>query len=133
MKIETKYDIDDKVWILDRNWTRLKRPCTFCQGSGVITGVDKTIIGCPQCSGIGYSYRKVGELRWMVLPQIIILGIKSEGRMSAKQPHIITSYQVMDIADRISYAQPVEEGNVFRTKKEAQKEADRRNKIGWRG
>ena len=63
MKIETKFNIGDKVEykIGVRNGRELV-PCTFCDGSGKISGYDNSVSFCPVCNGRGkvpaLSYRE---------------------------------------------------------------------------
>ncbi len=49
MRIETHLNLGDKLWVAEHHRAEHSRPCSFCGGTGKITGADRVIIDCPLC------------------------------------------------------------------------------------
>ena len=54
MIIDTKYDVGDKVKYNRRTYKTQTYKCSFCDGTGEITGMDGTVRECPNCEGNTY-------------------------------------------------------------------------------
>lgn len=54
MTIEVRYEIGEKIKYMTTitNYSEMVA-CTFCDGSGRISGYDNTVTECPKCLGTG--------------------------------------------------------------------------------
>ncbi len=57
MKIETKFNVGDDVYVCKNNGTHGKEPCKICEGTGVISIKDETFC-CPKCHGNKFTNTK---------------------------------------------------------------------------
>lgn len=57
MKIETKFNIGDVVYVCKNNSTYEKEQCNICEGKGVITLKGK-LFCCPGCHGDKFTHTK---------------------------------------------------------------------------
>lgn len=57
MKIETKFNIGDVVYVCKNNSTYEKEQCKICDGVGVVTLKDKSFC-CPECTGNKFTHTK---------------------------------------------------------------------------
>lgn len=48
MTINTKYDVGQQVWVIDKEWRTI--PCDVCDGAGYVT-IKGYLLGCPMCRG----------------------------------------------------------------------------------
>jgi len=49
MKLNTKYNFKDKVWLIKKKENTIIMYCSFCGGTGIITGVDDSQDGVVWC------------------------------------------------------------------------------------
>ena len=57
MKIETKFNVGDVVYVCKNNGTHGKEPCKICEGTGVISIKDETFC-CTKCHGNKFTNTK---------------------------------------------------------------------------
>lgn len=57
MKIKTKFNVGDEVYVCKNNSTYEKEPCKICEGIGVISIKDETFC-CPRCHGDKFTHTK---------------------------------------------------------------------------
>ncbi|MCK9544590.1 MAG: hypothetical protein M0R03_21425 [Novosphingobium sp.] len=127
MKIETKFNLDDIVYSLTKSKNRIKKTCVLCKGSGEVT-IENTnrIISCPDCYGHGYHVEDAGEM-W-------IIHSKSGGKIGKVEVELYSEeyerenkVKYMIDSTGVGSGTVWYEENIFKTKKEAQKECDKRN------
>lgn len=128
MKIETKFDIGDKIIeILSTTFTK-RESCPVCNGTGNIFIKNYGEQCCPKCYGKGYE-QIYGQEAWRIADAddnygefysrpIGRIEIKIEGKRS---PNIEVYYMRKNTGNKVN------ENNCFQTKEEAQKECDKRN------
>lgn len=81
MKVETKFNVNDRVFCIDNERQTIKKPCNICNGCGTVTLKDKKY-KCPECSGNGYGeYQDVYVVHEAVINRIRI-GIKEKVTVS---------------------------------------------------
>lgn len=54
MQIETKFNVNQKVFCIDKERRIIKKPCNICNGRGTIKLKGKNY-KCPECHGNGYG------------------------------------------------------------------------------
>lgn len=57
MKIETKFNVGDEVYVCRNNSTYEKEPCKICEGTGFISIKSETFC-CPKCHGDKFTCTK---------------------------------------------------------------------------
>lgn len=57
MKIETKFNVGDIVYVCKNNSTYEEEPCKICEGTGNVTLKGKSFC-CPECKGNKFTYTK---------------------------------------------------------------------------
>ena len=57
MEIETKFNINDKVWKINNRQIQVSIACSFCGGTGRIKGADESDRSCPECYGRQVNHR----------------------------------------------------------------------------
>lgn len=86
MHIETKFNVNQKVFCVEKERRIIKKPCNICNGRGTIklkghNGKWKDY-KCPECSGNGYGeYQNVYVVHEAVINRIRI-GIKEKVTVS---------------------------------------------------
>jgi RecJ-like exonuclease len=55
MKLESKFDLNQKIWYIENSRQRVKHQCPICDGSGKIAGKTDKKFDCPECYGKGYN------------------------------------------------------------------------------
>lgn len=115
-KIETKYKVTDRLFVISRNL--IEEKCKICNGIGRVLIKHKSF-SCPECNGKG---KKNTEKHWEIYmsetyPEKIYIEIE-EG----EKPKISYVFMWSDTPDYI------DEKDCFLSEKEAQAECDRRNK-----
>lgn len=63
MKIETKFNVGDIVYVCKNNSSFEKEQCKICDGAGIITLKGKSFC-CPQCNGNKFTRTK--KVRWFI-------------------------------------------------------------------
>jgi hypothetical protein len=138
MKFETKFNFHDRVWHIWQNQDKKWIDCSFCGGTGSITGVDQKKRMCPDCYG-GKGKHQSFALKWMVRGQLTIgkINIEATAKSDGLDPNSIftnfgpqrgsykESYMCLETgigSGTIYYAE-----TLFRTEEEAQDECDKRN------
>ncbi len=120
MKIECKFGIGDKVYLIARLSKSEIMPCTFCDGTRSLTGKDKTKCKCPVCEGTG-ELTKYSDLEYSVLDSVTISYITL--RVGARGQDEVYLMEEGEICRKHSFG-PAE---LFATKEEAQAQCDRWN------
>ena len=139
MKIETKFNFCDEVIQIGNNKEQIWKPCEFCGGSGNITGSDKSNRLCPDCYGNKGKYEHL-PTKWMISQNLTIGEMRIEHRCKCddKFDSIFDNYgpqtesykeQYMCYETGIGSGALWPADQLFYTKKEAQSECDRLNKI----
>ena len=120
MKIETKFDIGDKVITINRTFTRTEKTCPLCKGEKRFraTADPDFSIDCPTCAGTGMVGEYNGS-RWTVAGEDEIEQIHVS---NYRNPKFNTIDYTLCKASGTVY-----ERNVFSSVKDAQTECDRRN------
>ena len=119
MRLESKFDLGDKVWKIGYLMTKVNDKCPTCEGKKRIFIKDSDF-QCPDCCGRGYHVRyepqswKIQEL--LTVGQIRITKDKKED----KREYMCNETGVG--SGSIHY-----EKDLFHTYEEAQTECDRRN------
>ncbi len=117
MRYNTDYEIDEKVYIIQTTFNNFKKPCNFCDNGKIICKNNKTV-ECPKCNGRGY--KTSNKITYIVLDNAEILEIKIYiDKISININYVVCINSVSMV---------VLEKNIFKTKKAAQKECDKRNK-----
>ena len=81
MQITTKFNVNQRVFCVDKERRIIKKPCNICNGKGTVTLKDKEY-KCPECHGNGYGeYRNVYVVHEAVINRIRI-GIKENVTIS---------------------------------------------------
>lgn len=81
MHIETKFNVNQKVFCVEKERRIIKKPCNICNGKGTVTLKGKEY-KCPECSGNGYGeYRNVYVVYEAVINRIRV-GIKEKVTIS---------------------------------------------------
>lgn len=57
MKIETKFNVGDVVYVCKNNSTHEEEQCKICEGTGNVTLKGKSFC-CPECKGNKFTYTK---------------------------------------------------------------------------
>ncbi len=79
MKIETKFDFDDKVWACSRKMVYIFFDCKFCEGTGELTAKNGEAITCPKCYG-RKGHRENTQRQWVVERTLTIGEIRTRSR-----------------------------------------------------
>ena len=121
MNIKSKFNLDDKVFIIQRRGENKLLSCPTCKGKGKVTinNTNETIT-CPSCYGSGIERKWIPE-EWKIAYESKIGIIYVEKNRNKNK----ITYMVD--ATGIGTGTLWSEENVFATKEEAQKECDIRN------
>lgn len=116
MIIESKFDIDDKVYVIQKKIDHFTAPCKYCE--------DNKYTICPFCNGKKEITVYV-DLGWIVLDYTYnideISVFRGRDKESDFQRYSLSSY------DKLTYISSLSWKDMFSTKKEAIKECDKRN------
>jgi hypothetical protein len=118
MIIETKFDVGDKVYILNKTFKYDKTTCTVCSGNKTIETTNGLTLECPECHGNGY--KQISKPIYAAWNEQAI--IKHLTYQTWEYNNNQVQYDI-DITDLIKY-----EHKLFKTKQEAQLECDKFNK-----
>ena len=141
MNITTKFNLNQKVQLINRDRRTEFVKCAFCDGKKRITCNNITRI-CPECYGSG-GKQKAFELEWQLQEELTVglvraqvLSLKKDGifenRGSYDPNNIEEKYEYMMYETGIGSGSAYYEENLFGTKEEAIKECKRRNNEGTR-
>jgi hypothetical protein len=133
MILETKFNLEDKVYTVIKKISQEKQICIVCEGIGYLDLKDKTQFVCPKCNGVGKIWKankgvyivKGPFTIWKISKSISIIAYEPE-----KEHKTIENYMLMETG--------IESGRVYNTKeifsnfKEAQGQCNLRNKILFR-
>lgn len=122
MEFKTKFNIGDKIFIIQSTTYVGKNTCTACNGTKYIN-LDGDNFICPKCSGIGYI-ENYDKKQWRVITEgecairpIGKINVEIEGK------NIDVTYFPRRMGSFFH------EENCFGTEQEAQEECDRRNGV----
>lgn len=116
MEIKTKFNVGDKVFVIDKN--RITMVCPECQGIGELKFNEITYY-CKECNGKGKV--QSDDLKWVIREKV-----KEITKIDTHSDRGGTDIYYKDngfYSDFIG-----EEKNCFATKEQAQAECDKRNK-----
>lgn len=113
MKIETKFNVGDVVYVCKNNSTYEKEPCKICEGTGMITFKGTTFC-CPQCHTSKFTHSKK-VIKFTPEERTISKVIVSES-INNGNLQIYTRYETKPHCHRIAE----HENMIFTTKEEAE-------------
>lgn len=140
MRIDTKYNMFDKVWLIQSQKKKTWIECSFCGGKGHIYGQDNSNRECPKCYG-RCGKHEYGENHWQVIQSLTIGMIRAEiigedpigtpgheefSNYGPQKYRYTEEYMCKETGIRSGSVYKV--GLLWPSKEEAQKECDRRNK-----
>lgn len=119
MQIETKFNVNQKVFCVEKERRIIKKPCHICNGSGIVTLKGKEY-KCPECSGNGYGeYQNVYVIHEAVINRIRI-GIIQNGNIHISYKCIYDRDKNLPIKDKRKETSIAEyEDRVYGTYEEA--------------
>lgn len=127
MKINTKFNIGDKVYVIRHVENKRLVNCTLCKGSGVVNIYNaKREIECPDCEGVGGEYKFVDH-KWIMENYFAEEILNIIARVSINNTTQIDYFLRLIIAGGL-INKDRSENDLFPTEKEAQTECDKRNK-----
>ena len=138
MKIETKYSNGDRVWLINQRQKKEFISCSFCSGTGIIKGSDKTERTCPDCYGRKGNTKWL-EMEWQVEGSLTIgrVGVEVIGETKGHEPDsIFCNYgpqkyeykeEYMCLETGIGTGRVYEVACLFPTREEALAECELRN------
>ena len=138
MIIETKFSLNEKVYFIERTIKTVFKKCPACDGEGKVSFKDKVSRKCPLCYGDKGSHENVG-LSWHVAEELTIGQVRYE-TTSIEQDGMFCNvghYNPSKTTHKVEYmayetgigsGTVWKEEELFKTKEEAQQEADKRNK-----
>lgn len=137
MKINTKFGINDTVYLIRKDNEQKWVKCPACSGSGRIMLLDKKDRICPECYGNGGKTISL-DLKWLVVGSLTIgkvsasiENIESDGDFSNigsyKEGADKYKYQYMAYETGIGSGSCYYEDHLFLDEEEAQTECDIRN------
>jgi len=139
MKIETKFNINDKVYSIKQERRKEWQPCVVCVSKGEVMLGDKQWRPCPECYGKKGKYVYF-DLEWQVLNPVTI------GKVEAEVQNITPDDEFAHIGhfeegktvqqnEYMAYETGIGSGTIwkedilFASLEEAQTECDKRNVI----
>jgi hypothetical protein len=137
MKLETKYDLNQKVWLIRLQKERKFIECTACYGSGKVTLGDDKSRTCPVCYGNRGNYRYLDN-KWQLISEMTIgqiqhkiENIKSDGLFDNigeyKEGNTKEEIKYMAYETGVGSGTLYDEENLFPSIEEAEKECEIRN------
>ena len=121
MKIETKFDVGDKVYVVEKEEQQHKYiPCSVCDGRKTIKIENKPEMICLYCDGFG---------KYLTSHEGLFKIVEEETIVSAVYIYIYPKQEVVFEYRIDSYGYHVKEKVMFKTKELAQEECDRLNKL----
>ena len=131
MKFETKFELGDEVWTIEKRHRIEVSSCPSCEGHGWIKTKDKEIWNCPNCRG----ERTKLEHRpfvWMLNaydgPMIIgeiQMKIRAMGHVDEDHPAKHVEYMLEETG--VGSGTIWHEEELFKTKEQAERDCVRRN------
>lgn len=116
---EIKFDIGQEVYVLKEKEKSHKIPCPICEGKGKVIIKNKSF-DCPQCSGRKFTYQWFHYGWTIVKVRITDVELFFDGNnKKCVQYYWLGASTFNDTTDNC----------IFLSKKEAQMEANKRNKI----
>jgi len=125
MKLESKYDLGDKVFWIQKRQTTVHYTCKFCEGEKKVTGANNQKRNCPDCYGYGQK-TKPGPIKWQVHEQELTIG---QVRIKVVANYILhyedeTDYMCLETG--VGSGSIYREEDLFPTKEEAEAECKKR-------
>jgi len=140
MKLESKYDIGQKVFHISQCKRKEWVSCDSCAGTGIITLVNNVKRKCPDCYGRCGEY-KYFDMQWEVVSQLTLAQITICARNIIKtgifdnigklsdESNTTFEIEYMAYESGVGSGSVYQEDNLFSKKEEAQVECDKRNTI----
>lgn len=121
MHIETKFNVNARVFCIDKERQIIKKPCNICNGSGTITLKGK-IYKCPECHGNDYGkYENVNVFREATINKIKISVCPTNGNPHIAYKCIYDIDAELPLKDKHKERTIAEyENRIFATKEEAE-------------
>lgn len=114
MRITTKYDLGQRVWIVLSHYDDV--PCPACEGKGRLPGADGKTYECGNCDGSGDVEKEIARVH-----PVTIDFIQTATRRTTSTVKYGIAEQAIGLFD---------EDGFFETEAVAQAEADKRNAGG---
>lgn len=121
MVINTKFDINTKVFCIDEERRAIKKSCKLCNGSGTVTLKGKKY-KCPECSGNGCGeYENVNVIREATINKIKISVCPTNDNPHITYKCIYDIYSDLPMKEKHKETTIAEyEDRIFATKEEAE-------------
>jgi hypothetical protein len=129
MKLESTFDLGDRVWLIRRHHKIETDECPVCLGHGKVKGADGTGVHCRPCSGRGWQNAKRWK-EWEIArdhPTLTIGQIEVRVRDDRRSDDRKERYMAFETgvgSGRVYYPE-----DLYSTKDAALEECARRNKI----
>ena len=127
MNFKSKFSFDQTVYAPKLEQQKTWIPCTFCGGTGKITGQDKTETNCPICPEVGGEYNHTHL--WCVSQPMIIGEIRIISRYKPVKQDTFFKESYMCYETGIGSGVLWELKNLFETATEAQAACDALNDV----
>ena len=136
MRIETQFDLGQRVWAIYSGRKEYTAPCMFCDCARVVIGVDGSSRPCPECFGRG------GKQAWhltawhvereLTVGQVRVAVTNSPGDESGEffdnfRPQVGGEEEYMCVETGIGSGSVWRSDVLFATRDEAQAACDERN------
>lgn len=135
MRLDTKFDLGQRVVAIERRSERVLVPCGFCSDSGRVTGADGTSRTCPKCFGAS-RYEHLPQA-WTVVGVMTVGQVRVEvtDSLGTDDGEVFDNFapqggredQYMLVETGIGSGRLWDEADVFATADEAKSACDERN------
>lgn len=120
MVINTKFDIDEDVYVIQKRKISTNYKCNICEGKKIVL-IKNEPFNCPKCHGTGTIENKdIDDVYEWVIELTKIYRV---------DPEIINGIQHNRYSVLRNYGWSISEDEIFKTKEEAMAECKRLNKV----
>lgn len=138
MHVDTKFNFEDRPFLINQERAKRWVVCGFCAGSGSINGASGEKRSCPECYNRKGTYEYF-ELKWAVSRQLTVGQIRfsmTAAYDAGDDDTVFDNYGSQKYKREVEYMMREtgigsgslwREGELFATEEEAQAECDKRN------